>query len=298
MALRMRLKATTLAFLCVWQTTQPASLRGQEEATWSTVLQVTGRVLTAPAPDLAECFSEVRHPDSLLLRAAGRTLRTPIGHLWTTDSTGGRWEPLLSPRWDDSITVKVLGYSCPDGPTSQPAVLVEHSGALARLFSGTFADADRIIQGSLSDTITIALTSTIPNRPVTQLRRLCEDTTCFGGLSSVQVLLDSLKRQRDRIAAAKAQEAARQRARAAKAQAEREAGWRAAGWTEVDIATIRAGQIRVGMNKAMVRAAWGAPATVNTTTTTAGTEEQWVYGLGQYVYFDVDQKVRTIQNTR
>lgn len=45
--------------------------------------------------------------------------------------------------------------------------------------------------------------------------------------------------------------------------------------------------IRIGMTKQQVLASsWGPPDDVNTTITAAGTHEQWVYGVGRYLYFD------------
>jgi hypothetical protein len=75
----------------------------------------------------------------------------------------------------------------------------------------------------------------------------------------------------------------------------REAKWRAAGWTDVIIAAVRAKEVLIGMNLEMVKAAWGPYETINSTTTAAGTEYQVVYGLGRYVYFGTDGRVRTIQ---
>lgn len=45
---------------------------------------------------------------------------------------------------------------------------------------------------------------------------------------------------------------------------------------------------RIGMSKRQVieRTSWGAPDSVNMTQTARGMREQWVYGLGMYLYFD------------
>lgn len=40
---------------------------------------------------------------------------------------------------------------------------------------------------------------------------------------------------------------------------------------------------------------WGAPKKINTTTTQYGVHEQWVYGGGNYLYFD-DGILTSIQN--
>lgn len=47
---------------------------------------------------------------------------------------------------------------------------------------------------------------------------------------------------------------------------------------------VAEGKIEIGMNKKMVRDAWGAPDHINTTTGSYGTHEQWVYD-DRYLYF-------------
>lgn len=42
---------------------------------------------------------------------------------------------------------------------------------------------------------------------------------------------------------------------------------------------------------------WGKPKSINRTTTAAGTSEQWVYGIGTYLYFDND-RLTSIQQAR
>jgi hypothetical protein len=54
--------------------------------------------------------------------------------------------------------------------------------------------------------------------------------------------------------------------------------------------------VRIGMTQADVLvSAWGKPRSVNRTITAAGTEEQWVYGGRNYLYFK-DGILRAIQN--
>ena len=48
---------------------------------------------------------------------------------------------------------------------------------------------------------------------------------------------------------------------------------------------VAEGKIEIGMNKKMVRDAWGAPDHINTTTGSYGTHEQWVYD-DRYLYFE------------
>ena len=58
---------------------------------------------------------------------------------------------------------------------------------------------------------------------------------------------------------------------------------------------ILEGKIRIGMTRNMCRDSWGEPNRINTTITTYGTSEQWVYGYS-YVYFDEKGQITTIQN--
>ena len=49
---------------------------------------------------------------------------------------------------------------------------------------------------------------------------------------------------------------------------------------------VYVGDVAMGMTKEMCRAAWGEPDHINKTTTKNGKHEQWVYSLGNYLYFD------------
>jgi ssDNA-binding Zn-finger/Zn-ribbon topoisomerase 1 len=67
------------------------------------------------------------------------------------------------------------------------------------------------------------------------------------------------------------------------------------GFTQSEISRIIEGTIRIGDSEAVVLESWGRPEDINRTTTAYGISEQWVYGLGTYVYFD-NGVVTTIQN--
>lgn len=54
-------------------------------------------------------------------------------------------------------------------------------------------------------------------------------------------------------------------------------------------------KVRIGMTKEMCEDSWGKPESINRTTNTYGTSEQWVYGGGNYLYFD-NGKLTSIQN--
>lgn len=54
--------------------------------------------------------------------------------------------------------------------------------------------------------------------------------------------------------------------------------------------------VQIGMTKEdVLSSSWGKPQSINTTTSASGTREQWVYGNGNYLYFENDRLV-TIQN--
>lgn len=54
-------------------------------------------------------------------------------------------------------------------------------------------------------------------------------------------------------------------------------------------------RVRIGMTKKMCEDSWGKPESINRTTNAYGTSEQWVYGGGNYLYFD-NGKLTSIQN--
>ena len=59
--------------------------------------------------------------------------------------------------------------------------------------------------------------------------------------------------------------------------------------------TIANNFVRIGMTKLMCEDSWGKPDSVNRTTNSYGTSEQWVYDGGSYLYFD-NNKLTSIQN--
>ena len=59
---------------------------------------------------------------------------------------------------------------------------------------------------------------------------------------------------------------------------------------------ILAGKINIGMMPEQTMASWGEPQNINRTMNALGVTEQWVYGLGQYVYFR-DGKLSSIQQS-
>ena len=59
--------------------------------------------------------------------------------------------------------------------------------------------------------------------------------------------------------------------------------------------TILNGEVKIGFTKAMCIEAWGSPSYVNNTISANGNWEQWVYGIGCYLYFS-GNKLIVIQN--
>lgn len=55
------------------------------------------------------------------------------------------------------------------------------------------------------------------------------------------------------------------------------------------------GRVKLGFTKQMCREAWGEPESINKSTGSWGTHEQWVYGLGSYLYFE-NGKLTAIDN--
>lgn len=55
------------------------------------------------------------------------------------------------------------------------------------------------------------------------------------------------------------------------------------------------GYVVIGFSKQMCREAWGEPNSINKSTGSWGTHEQWVYGSGSYLYFE-NGKLSSIQN--
>lgn len=68
-------------------------------------------------------------------------------------------------------------------------------------------------------------------------------------------------------------------------------------WDDNVCNAVGSGKIHIGMTKAQVRAGWGRPYDINTTTSAYGTREQWVMSEsgGSYVYFE-DGICTAVQN--
>lgn len=56
-------------------------------------------------------------------------------------------------------------------------------------------------------------------------------------------------------------------------------------WPTSAIEAIKNKRVFIGMNREQVVLSWGEPTNKNLTVTGKGTKEQWVYGIGDYLYF-------------
>lgn len=95
----------------------------------------------------------------------------------------------------------------------------------------------------------------------------------------------AIAKQKADVATAKlrAQQAAQ---KAAQKKADYEASVRSHGWSEKVVKAILGEKIFVGMTAEQARLSWGKPDHINKTVRASGVSEQWVYGSGQYVYFN------------
>jgi hypothetical protein len=118
-------------------------------------------------------------------------------------------------------------------------------------------------------------------------------------------IVEAERREQERrnaltAAAAKATEQERERkARevTVRAARERESAIRARGWPASVTQAAVDKKVIIGMTTEQVVAAWGRPYNINETITARGKSEQWVYGSGQYLYFD-NGVLKTIQRSR
>lgn len=57
-------------------------------------------------------------------------------------------------------------------------------------------------------------------------------------------------------------------------------------WSREICEVIAERKVTIGMTTDQVRASWGRPESINSSVYSFGTHEQWVYGVGQYVFFE------------
>ena len=292
-----------------------------------------GRIpVLLPETELSECDSEYAIPDSVALVSEEYPLGPSVWR-WT-DTHGIRvtgrpnygWREVDGPTAPDTIRVAVIGPACDATLRTRPVwgdltqLLLERDGVIFSVgvnsiragrggldqFHAVFlvGDGGQVLEARLTN-----LTPGDQSREgfVLRLYDPAEITKArqarLDSLRERQAFLrarvDSYQKRVDSIAAANDKRAAARRDSAAAAQraARRDQIRQMAsrrGWPGVTTDLVIGQELRIGMDEAMVRAAWGSPRDVNRTITARGTREQWVYGDGRYVYFD-DGIVTVIQ---
>ena len=68
-------------------------------------------------------------------------------------------------------------------------------------------------------------------------------------------------------------------------------------WDAPTIEAIKQRKIKIGMTESQVRLSWGQPERINKSVGVYGAREQWVYGLGKYVYIQ-NGKMANIQSSQ
>lgn len=69
----------------------------------------------------------------------------------------------------------------------------------------------------------------------------------------------------------------------------------AEGVTALQLTHIQSREVSIGMPECAVLATWGRPERVNRSTNAQGSNEQWVYSSGNYLYFDSTGRLRSMQ---
>jgi multidrug efflux pump subunit AcrA (membrane-fusion protein) len=177
---------------------------------------------------------------------------------------------------------------------SRPAFAISenhHGSVLFRYDNGKLGLA--ILQTSTGDTVAL-VRSEAEYIQAQELARLHE--------REAQRVRDSASKVAEaefakREAATQAEERRRRQAAVAAAAAARERTIRSKRWPSRFTEAVLERRVMIGMTAEMVRLAWGPPETINSTITAAGEREQWVYGLGSYVYL-VGSVVTAIQTSR
>jgi hypothetical protein len=190
----------------------------------------------------------------------------------TGDAAGRYMEPPTTP---DTLRVALAKTYCFSNGRMETALLERDGGYLLYKQSSATPNQYPLLYGTASNG---------DLSPLVWDERL-EHVTTQAGLD------EELGRMR--AAAAERERKAQERRRVA--QRERIAGYRAKNWSQRAIDAVLEEKIYIGMNQEMVRESWGAPEDINRTIYPFGVHEQWVYGLGNYVYFE-DGVVTTIQN--
>jgi hypothetical protein len=231
-------------------------------------------------------FTQVREGPVWLVGEHGTSARFSV---WT----GGGW--LTLPEWKeepDTIEATAIAVGC-EASTRSPTTLFVHVGRWrVEVASDAFAGSENV-QLAKSP---IRIREATGRLAVPILPELLIVSWTLNLLTTTNDV-----RERRRADAERAKGAARSLgddgAQAARRAHERSVGIRAMGWRSDLADLVIARKIGIGMTAEMVRRSWGNPERINTTITAAGTSEQWVYGLQNYVYL-TNGRVTAMQTSR
>lgn len=120
----------------------------------------------------------------------------------------------------------------------------------------------------------------------------CEDLFTFQQLEQNKILIQEEKKhqkvreeRRRKSAIENAKIAEIEANRAALAERKKWADFQSKGWSVGEIENIKNHKVWIGMTKEQAIESWGEPERNNRTINSNGTIEQWVYGIGRYLYF-------------
>jgi hypothetical protein len=219
--------------------------------------------------------------DSLVLTTPTPRLGPTIG--WVYREAG--WQGFTMPSGEDTITVSLVGGWCRLDPV--PSLLIERGGTYALL--GPFA----LLQIGSASTSEPLSTTFVTARE----RRELAPVYFFGDKADAGKLVTPLG-LRAFWAKVEREHTAKMNADIKEEMAARRAKIRRYGWPRRFENAVAARDIIIGMDAEMVVESWGLPVSINKTLTAAGETQQWVYGLGDYVYFSPNALVSAVQTSR
>lgn len=255
---------------------------------------VPERALLPADPGITGCRETVLLPDSIAFVSTPAEVTRFYAWSEPQSATATPWWAFLTANvaHADTLRLHVLEARCGDvsAPTFSLQVLAEHDGYVMGIPSQAFFEPESSVGFSESHVALIGGDGKLDTAFV--------QVGCPGHSDWNCIAVRSLRSYRDSVSAAeradRLAEQAEVRAQAdsdARARANRAAAIRRMGWSRATTQSVIAHRVGIGMTPKMVRMAWGEPDRVHRMTTATGTTEQWVYGVGSYVYFENDRVV-------
>jgi len=239
-----------LAFIDV----APSASLGQNAARWPGLFALADSNSVEPKP-LKPCYGRGRQPDSVALTVA------PLASVEYRTAAG--WRPTAASGWVmDTIVAALRSVECMENGEPQFAT-VERGHRFLRLNVMP-------LPGQPPDIIR----ERSHNRGLLQVRAVALPNDSAALLSTESLAAAQQRAKRDEAKRDAAEARIRRKALLAK------------GWPKDVVDDIVNGYVRIGFTLAMVTEALGEPDHVNVTVSEYdGKTEQWVYGVGSYIYF-------------